>query len=138
MVASVNETATATIPFLRRAKPWGRVEEARPRSDEKINMEENTVIDPVDLEALAKAGTPPPQHGPYRIRIDKERYVVQEPYPTGRELLELHGKKPVENYQIFQKLRGGEMERIGLDEKADLTRPGVERFNTLPIDQTEG
>jgi hypothetical protein len=39
---------------------------------------------------------------------------------------------------ITQKLRGGEVKKIGLDEEADFTTPGVERFMTLPLDQTEG
>ena len=101
---------------------------------------ETEVLDPdiVDLEEHSKSGAPPPKAERYRIRIDKERYVVDEPCLTGRELLNLAGKTPVEQYQIFQKLRGGALEEIGLDEKADFTKPGVERFVTLPLDQGEG
>ena len=39
---------------------------------------------------------------------------------------------------ISQKLHGGQVKTIGLDEVADFTCPGVERFMTLPLDQTEG
>jgi hypothetical protein len=92
----------------------------------------------VDLEEQAKAGNYPPKAGRYRIRIDKERYVVSSPCLSGRELLNLAGKTPVEQYQIFQKLRGGELDEIGLNEEADFTKPGVERFVTLPLDQGEG
>lgn len=92
----------------------------------------------IDLEEFAKANRKPPRCGRYRIRIDRQHHVVSAPCMTGRELLELAGKRPPEAYQVFQKLRGGRLEQIGLDEKADFTRPGVERFVTLPLDQTEG
>ncbi len=92
----------------------------------------------IDLEEYAKAGRKPPQAQRYRIRIDKQHSVVSVSFMTGRELLNLAGKTPATNYMISQKLRGGEARRIGLDEKADFTTPGVERFMTLPLDQTEG
>ena len=92
----------------------------------------------IDLEEFAKAGRTPPRAKRYRIRIDKERYVVGAPAMTGRELLNLAGKAPATNYLIFQTLRGGEPKKIGLDEKADFTTPGVERFRTLTLDQTDG
>lgn len=95
------------------------------------------VLDLVDLEEFAKLDRQPPPCRRYRIRIDRERYVVDEPCLTGREILELAGKKPAE-FQLFQKFRGGEMEQILPDTKVDFTRRGIERFVTLPLDQTEG
>ncbi len=92
----------------------------------------------VDVEEYALADRHPPKCARYRIRIDRERFVVLEPCHTGRELLTLAGKCPPEKFQIFEKHRGGKLEPIGLDEKADFSRPGVERFVTLPLDQTEG
>ncbi len=92
----------------------------------------------IDLEEYAKAERRPPQARRYRIRIDKQYFVVSVSSMTGRELLNLAGKTPATNYMISQKLRNGEARRIGLDEKADFTTPGVERFMTLPLDQTEG
>jgi hypothetical protein len=94
--------------------------------------------EPVDLEALAKAGHKPPCVRRYRIRIDKQYYIVEVPSMTGRELLKLAGKQPPTQYRLYQKFCGGERKSIGLDEKADFTTPGVERYMTLPLDQTEG
>ncbi|MGW8323843.1 MAG: hypothetical protein ACWGSD_20065, partial [Thermodesulfobacteriota bacterium] len=37
-------------------------------------------------------------------------------------------KTPPERFTISQKLRGGRTETIGLDDHADFTKPGVERF----------
>ena len=73
-----------------------------------------------------------------KIQIDKDYFEAPTPRMTGRELLELAGKKPAENFAIYRKIKGSQPERIGLDEKVDLSRPGVERFLTLPLDQTEG
>lgn len=92
----------------------------------------------IDLEECALANRRPPRARRYRIRIDKNKYEVEVQSMTGRELLTLAGKLPVTNYMISQKFRGGQAKKIGLDEKADFTTPGVERFMTLPLDQTEG
>jgi len=92
----------------------------------------------VDLEEYAKANRRPPRARRYRIRIDKQHFVVEVPCMTGRELLRLAGKNPPEQYRLYQKFSGGERKSIGLDDKADFTTPGVERFMTLPLDQTEG
>jgi hypothetical protein len=94
--------------------------------------------DVIDLEEFAASGRRPPRAKRYRIRIDRERYVVEVASMNGRELLVLAGKTPPEQWMITQKLRGGEVKKIGLDEEADFTTPGVERFMTLPLDQTEG
>lgn len=92
-----------------------------------------------DLEECAEHGISIP-HGAkkFRIRIDKTKYVVEVPEMTGRQLLELAGKTPAEKFEIRQKLKGGKAELIGYDETADFRKPGVERFMTLPLDQTEG
>ena len=74
----------------------------------------------------------------YKIQIDKEIIEVSNPNPTGRELLEFADKKPPEKYAIYLKVKGGQPQRIQADEKVDLSQPGVERFVTLPLDQTEG
>jgi len=105
---------------------------------DKDTRKEDQVEDIIDLEEYAKANRIPPKAKRYRIRIDKQHYVVNVPAMTGRELLNLAGKVPATNYMISQKFRGGEARKIGLDEKADFTTPGVERFMTLPLDQTDG
>ena len=92
----------------------------------------------VDLEEYAQRGERPPRCERYRIRIDRERFVVLEPCLAGRELLVLAGKCPPERYRILQRFRGGKNVEIKLDEKADFTTPGVERFVTLPLDQHDG
>jgi hypothetical protein len=81
-----------------------------------------------------------PPHPPhlFRILIDKTHVETDNPTPTGRELLVLAGKQPPENFNIYLKVPGGQPQRIGPDETVDLRTPGVEKFVTLPLDQTEG
>jgi hypothetical protein len=102
------------------------------------DQKEVMVDEIVDIEEYAKSGKKTPHARKYQIRIDKEKYVVEVPAMTGRELLVLAGKNPPERYMIVQRLQDGQTKRIGLDEVADFTAPGVERFMTLPLDQTEG
>jgi hypothetical protein len=98
-----------------------------------------------------KDNTPPdhsngrgPDHGKpkppetYKFRIDKADYEIENPAPTGRDLLILAGKNPPDRFQIFQRGKGGELQPVKLDDTVDLREPGVERFVTLPLDQTEG
>ena len=97
-----------------------------------------TTIETIDVEEYAKAERPVPANGcRYRIRIDREHFVVDKPCLTGVEILALVDKDPSQ-YLLSQKLHGGQVKRIAPDEKVDLTQPGVERFMTLPLDPTEG
>ena len=91
----------------------------------------------VDIEEYAKLGKKVPKASTYKIRIDREKYDVDIECMTGRELLVLAGKIP-EKFRINQKLKGGEVKKIGYDESVCFTDPGVERFMTLPLDPTEG
>jgi hypothetical protein len=92
----------------------------------------------VDLEECACSDRKPPKAKHYRIRIDGEKYVVSVPSMMGRELLELAGKQPPDKFMIVEKVRGQKPRRIGLDERVDFTKHGVEKFLTQPLGQTEG
>jgi hypothetical protein len=92
----------------------------------------------VDIEDYAKQDRQPPKAARYRIRIDKDPFVVDVPRMTGRQLLELAGKTPPDRFKISEKIKGGPPVPIGLEDYADFTKKGVERFRTLPLDQTEG
>jgi hypothetical protein len=107
--------------------------------DTKTRPGEELVLDDiVDLEEYAKRGEKPPLAKGYRIRINGEAYVVQDPVITGREVLTLAGLVPPENYTLRLKQAGEKPRKIELDEKVDLRHLGVEKFKALPRDQTEG
>ena len=92
----------------------------------------------IDLEEYAKRGERPPPSKGYRIRVNGQAFVVHDPMPTGRQILTLAGLLPAEEYTLREKLPGEKPRKIGLNEKVDLRRPGVEKFKALPRDQTEG
>jgi hypothetical protein len=93
----------------------------------------------VDIEMHAKEGKEPPRgKHTYRIRVDREQYEVADQVLTGRAILALAGKTPPEDYMLSLKMHGGVVQPIALDEEIDLATPGIERFMTLPLDQTEG
>jgi hypothetical protein len=103
-----------------------------------LDQADQEILDLVEIEEYGKKNQKPPKAKKYRIRIDKAKYEVGVPRMTGRQLLLLAGKTPPERYTISQKIHGGQAKTIGLDEEADFTAPGVERFMTLPLDQQEG
>lgn len=73
----------------------------------------------------------------YKIRIDRENLTVEQQTLTGAELLALVNKTS-QSHRLHQKLKGGQVVRILPGEVVDLSQPGIERFMTLPLDQTEG
>ena len=91
-----------------------------------------------DLEEYAKENKHLPEEAKrFRIRIDKDHYVVEQASMTGEEILKLAGKDPPNCYRLVQRVRGG-AQPIELTDVVDFTTPGIERFNTLPLDQKEG
>ena len=94
--------------------------------------------DIIDVEALAKANQPIPKGKKYLIKVDREKFRTDQECLTGKEILLLAGKVPYTKFQLNQKLRKGAVKKVDYDEKIDLTTCGVERFMTLPLDQTEG
>ena len=96
------------------------------------------LVEEVDVEATAGVGQRRPRARRYRIRIDRERFVVEVPEMTGREILQLAGRCPPEAWMLSQRFCGGKVVPVELDDVVDFRAPGVERFMTLPKDQTEG
>ncbi len=103
-------------------------------------MCEGGVVDVVvDLEECARDRRRPPHtEKGYKVKINGEPYIILSPTITGREVLELAGLVPPENYTLRVKVCGERPRKVGLDEKVDLTEPGIEKFKALPRDQTEG
>ena len=79
--------------------PEGVLERDIERLEEDIEILEELI----DLEEWAKAHRKPKRAKSYRIRIDRERFVVHVHAMTGRELLTLVGKTP-ETYLLSEKL----------------------------------
>lgn len=74
----------------------------------------------------------------FKVQIDREIYEFETENITGKDILIKAGKTPVEQYRLDQRLHGGATKKVGLEDLVNLTTPGVERFMTLRLDQTEG
>lgn len=74
----------------------------------------------------------------YVVHIDKKEYETTDPTVTGKELLKLAGKTPIDQFAIYLRVAGSQPRRLGPHDHIDLREPGIERFVTLPLDQTEG
>jgi len=64
----------------------------------------------------------------YSFAIDEEAFSIENPEPTGRELLALVGKAP-ETHLLNLNLPNQDDVLIGADEKVDLRKPGREHFS---------
>ncbi len=94
--------------------------------------------DIIDIEWTTLHGHTPPKERKYRIIIDREKFIVTKECMTGREILLLAGKTPPERFQLRQKFKGGKVVTVAYDQIVCFTEPGIEKFKTLPLDQTEG
>lgn len=98
------------------------------------NNEEGEII---DLAEEAKKGTKPPKGKKYRYKVDDVDYVSDTETMTGEKILEKAGKKPAKDFILRKKVKGNWV-TVKLDEVVDFTEPGIEKFKTLPNDQTDG
>lgn len=100
-------------------------------------LEEVVVIELVDIEEYARRGEKPPRARLYKFRVDDHYYTTPKSELTGREILAFAGKTP-EAYQLRERLGHGRVVAIAPDEIVDLREHGVERFMTIPKENTDG
>ena len=74
----------------------------------------------------------------YRFKVKNRMFETVEQIVTGRRICELAGLTPPESYQLSIVLKHGEYQSIKLDTEIDLSNPGVERFDYIKRDHTEG
>lgn len=97
--------------------------------------------DAEDIAEARKSGRPLRPHGPYRIEFGNEHLdyrpgLVRDPVPTGRQLLDAAGARPVEEHILLQLLTDGLLEEIRLDETTDLRGKAIERFLVFRSDRS--
>jgi hypothetical protein len=92
----------------------------------------------VDNELLTKGGQPSSKDQQYKIMVDRQQIPVEKECLTGREILTLAGKLPVERFQLNMRIKGGKVSKVGYEQTVCLSEPGLEKFMTIPLDQTEG
>ncbi len=96
------------------------------------------IVEIVEIEIYGRDNRPPPPAKSYKVKIDHAHYVFHQRRVTGRELLVKAGKTPPEHYEIEKRVHGGKYIPVALDEHVDLGEPGIEVFETFPLDETEG
>ncbi len=66
------------------------------------------------------------------FKINDKPFIANKAINTGRELLEIAGLKPVENYELLYRINEGGYTPIQLEEKINLDKVGVEGFKAKP------
>lgn len=94
-----------------------------------------------DVQDAARGGRAVRSQGPYRIAIgdDKLNYhraVIDDPVPTGLQILELANARPADEHIVFQMLTNGLLEELRPDETTDLRTAGVEKFLVFKSDRS--
>jgi hypothetical protein len=100
-------------------------------------MDEGDVVEIIDIEIYAKENRRPPHAKKYRFRIDRDHFIVEHRIITGEKLFELAKKSPSE-YRMHQKLHGGHMKEVKVEDTIDLGEPGIERFATMKLSEGDG
>lgn len=88
----------------------------------------------IDLEAFTKSGMKPPVGQWYRVKIDNDYFVFNHQIVTGKDILVKAGKTAVECYVLYEKFKHCDFEKIDLNEKVDLAKPGIEHFVVKPTE----
>ncbi len=91
----------------------------------------------VDIEECTKHERRPPKWRRYRIRVDRDKFVVEKRLVSGGDVLALVDKLPGD-WALNQKHRGGHRTRFEADEEIDLATVGVERFETVRRQAQQG
>lgn len=67
--------------------------------------------------------------------LDFKNASIDDPVPTGRQILASAGVNPKEEWSLFAILPSGDFEDVRLDETFDLREPGVEAFIAFQTDR---
>lgn len=110
-----------------------------------VHAEGNRITIVIDVAEHCRHDRPHPKPDPgvvfrYKIKVDDQEFILDESRLTGSQILKLVGKTP-KSHQLNQQRRidgKPKPKRVGPDETVDFTEPGIEKFMTLPLDNTEG
>lgn len=94
-----------------------------------------------DIQDSVRAGRAIRLHGPYRVQIGNENMefhpvVIDDPVPTGLQILEAANARPADEHLVFQVLKNGLLEELRPDETTDLRTKGVEKFLVFHSDRS--
>ena len=98
-------------------------------------------LDVEDVAAAVLAGREVREHGPYKIQVGDESLafrplLISDPVPTGLQVLESAGLRPVDEYLLFQMYANGHLELLSPSETTDLRQSGIEKFLAFKNDRS--
>jgi hypothetical protein len=64
----------------------------------------------------------------YKFNVKSKSFDSEKQIITGKEILEIAGCVPVDDFQLLLKIDDNTFEPIQLDETVDLSKPGTEKF----------
>lgn len=88
----------------------------------------------IDIEQHTKEDKIPSEGKWYRVKVGEQYFIFLKQFVTGKEIQEKAGITPIECFWLYQKLKGCDFERISLDEKVNLAKPGIEYFVIKPTE----
>lgn len=98
----------------------------------------NDEIIVIDLAEYAKAKKNPPKGAKYKFQVKNKVYEVDVESMAGREICEMAGLVPPENYKLDMKIHGGIYKEVTLEQVVSFLEPGIEKFTYISREQTEG
>lgn len=99
-------------------------------------MTDTTVYPPEeieDIEACRREDRRPRDGAVYRVAIGDDRFEYKpfhlaDPVPTGRQVVEIAGLHPADEFVVIKLRKDGVTEELRIDETVDLREPHVEKF----------
>jgi len=94
-----------------------------------------------DLCGALLAHRPVCPHGPYQVLIGDEHLefvprLIEDPVPTGNQILDAAGIEAKVDYAVYQMLQDGLLKEIRPEEATDLRSSGVEKFLIFRTDRS--
>lgn len=95
----------------------------------------------VKVGAGTTNGLKAPPGGTYRLKVGNDRlefseHEVDDPVPTGRQVLEATGSRPVVDYLLFAMIESGVLAEVRMDETVNLVGGGVKWFVVFKSDRS--
>ena len=96
-------------------------------------MNVKTLLEYEDVGGALREGRPLRLARAYRIQYAQDNLNFRaldlaDPAPFGRQILEVAGAKPLDEFSLFAILSNGDFEEVRLDEQFDLRKREAERF----------
>jgi len=73
----------------------------------------------------------------FKIQVDRDVIEAPDRCMSGIQILELAGKIPYSDYQLYQKLKS-KVEKVGYEQTVCFDDPGIEKFTTQKKSHTDG